>query len=140
MKRRITLALAAAVLVTAIPTATEAAKPAHRFGRYDFQVSGNTQQLNVRGRVARRQAQNYTWHGPYLHNEYGRPLALVVPPTAEYQMHYSWGVGGTRVSRIDHQFTRPFPGINARGGRFMATPAWPSSTDQRGVYYVRGPW
>ncbi len=86
------------------------------------------------------QAQQYPWHGAYAHTQYGAPLALVVPPTATYQTNWSWGVGGTTVRPIHHQFARPFVGPGRPGRRFQPTPLWPSSMDQFGVYYVRGPW
>lgn len=87
-----------------------------------------------------RMAQNYAWHGNYIHSEWGGPVALVVPPTAQIRTDYGWGVGNTRIRRIDHQFRRPFPGSVSADGQFRATPPWPSDTTQFGVYYVRGPW
>lgn len=82
------------------------------------------------------------WHDQYAHWNYGQPVALMVPPTANAQTHWGWGVGTTRMTPIYHQFARPYPGDG--GGRdmcpFYATPYWPSSTDQYGVYYIRGPW
>ncbi len=67
----------------------------------------------------------------------------MVPPTAEFQTNYSWGVPSSRVTPIDHQFGRTylgtgFGGFGTRG--FMAPPFQPSDTNQFGVYYVRGPW
>ena len=80
------------------------------------------------------------WHGTYYNTSWGMPVALVVPPGAKLQTHYGWGVGGTRVSRIDHKFTRDWPGPGSYDRRmFQPTPRWPSDTDQFGVYYVRGP-
>ena len=32
------------------------------------------------------------WHAPYANTTWGWPVALVVPPTAHMQTHYSWGV------------------------------------------------
>lgn len=83
------------------------------------------------------------WNGPYYDVSYGTPVAMVVPPTAERQSNYGWGVGNTRVSRIDHQFV-PFapvypPGVPMLGAP-LATPPWPSDTAQFGDYYVRAPW
>lgn len=92
-------------------------------------------------RAARRAA--YTpWHGNYAYTAYGRPVALVVPPTAHMQSSWSWGVGQTTMRPIYHQFGRGYPGYLGAGGTqgFMPTPWWPSHTDQFGVYYVRGPW
>ena len=83
------------------------------------------------------------WHGSFYDPSYGTPIALVVPPTAERQTNYGWGVGNTRVSRIDAQFMLPYPGPGAAaasGYGFAPTPPWPSDTNQFGVYYVRGPW
>jgi hypothetical protein len=86
-------------------------------------------------------SQMYPWHGGYYEAAWGMPVALVVPPTAENQVKMHWGVGGTRVVPIDHQFKRDYPGEGYydRAG-FLPTPPWPSDTDQFGVYYVRGPW
>lgn len=91
---------------------------------------------------ARRYAYEQPWHGPYYHREYGAPLALVVPPTASAQAQWSWGVAQSRVMPTYHQFGRSYPGFAAGyvGGPLYQTPAWPSHTDQFGVYYVRGPW
>ena len=95
---------------------------------------------NQEGWAARRGAA-LPWHNAYYHAAYGEPIALVVPPTAEYQSQYGWGVGGTRVTPIYHQFGRPYPGVSAgANGYFYPTPAWPSDTNQFGVYYIRGPW
>ena len=85
---------------------------------------------------------NYTWHAGYYHTSWGRPLALVVPPTATYQTNYSWGVSGTRITPIYPQFAGPYAGYPYEGGNgvFRPTPHWPSDTNQFGVYYIRGPW
>jgi hypothetical protein len=80
------------------------------------------------------------WAGGYYHTMWGQPVALVVPPTAELQTHWNWGVAQTRVTPICPQFSRPFPGPYYGGRGVLPTPRWPSSTDQFGVYYVRGPW
>ena len=96
---------------------------------------------SLKGRRAHNQAQSYPWHGMYYDSEWNMPLALVVPPTAENQIKYSWGVGSSRVVPIEHQFGRSYPGYGVYDrGNFRPTPAWPSDTDQFGVYYVRGPW
>ena len=94
------------------------------------------------GYDARWRAQQRPWHGRYYHTAWGAPVALVVPPTAEMTSDYSWGVASTRVTRIDHQFQRPYPGpaYGRYGYGFLPTPHWPSDTSQFGVYYVRGPW
>ena len=71
------------------------------------------------------------------------PVALVVPPTAEFQTNYSWGVPASRISPIDAQFSRRYPDqapeSSARNG-FCRHRYSPSDTNQFGVYYVRGPW
>jgi hypothetical protein len=82
----------------------------------------------------------YNWNRNYAHTEYGQPVALVVPPTANLQTNYGWGVASSRISRIEHQFQRNYPGSGMFGGPFRPTPVWPSDTSQFGVYYVRGPW
>jgi hypothetical protein len=87
-----------------------------------------------------RRAQCYSWNYGYAHQAYGQPVALVVPPTANMQTNWGWGVGSSRVSRIDHQVQRNYPGTGPWGGPWRRTPAWPSDTTQFGVYYVRGPW
>ena len=94
-----------------------------------------------RGWRPARLAQNYTWHGHYRHTAWGTPVALVVPPTASLQTNWGWGVGNTRITPICHQFERNYPGPGQYDAKaFRPTPAWPSDTDQFGVYYVRGPW
>jgi len=92
-------------------------------------------------------AQGKSWHSPWYDPAEGRPIALVVPPTAEFQTQYSWGVPSSRVAPIYHQFRRPYPGPGAIGGGvggggmgLMPTPMWPSDTVQFGVNAVRGPW
>lgn len=81
------------------------------------------------------------WHTWYYNPEWGTPVALVVPPTAEFQSHYAWGVGGTRTNLIGPQFGRNYPGYSQYDPRlFRPTPPWPSDTDQLGYNYVRGPW
>lgn len=89
-------------------------------------------------RAARRACQG--WNAAYYHVMWGQPVALVVPPTAEYQTHWNWGVAQTAVTPIWPQFSRAYPGPYYGTSRLLPTPAWPSSTDQFGVYYVRGPW
>jgi hypothetical protein len=89
---------------------------------------------------AARRAQTYRWHHNYYYTQWNEPVALVVPPTAEYETRWSWGVPATRVTRIDHQFQRPYPGPYAGGQAFLPTPYWPYDTRQFGMYPVRGPW
>jgi hypothetical protein len=89
-------------------------------------------------------AQSYNWNGNYAYTPYGAPTALVVPPTAQMQTNWSWGAPSSRISRIDHQFTRDYfgPGMGGvgYGPCINHTPQWPQDTAQVGVYYVRGPW
>jgi len=93
------------------------------------------------GPLVYRRAQQVPWHGGYYHSAWGQPLALVVPPRAEAQTHWGWGVGGTRITPILHQFGRNYPGPGYYDRRmFRPTPFRPTDTDQFGVYYIRGPW
>jgi hypothetical protein len=95
----------------------------------------------LKSRVAYRQSQTYPWHGSYYDVAWGVPVAVVVPPTAENQTHLGWGVGATRVNSIQHQYQRNYPGPGYYNRSwFHPTPSWPSSTDQFGDYYIRGPW
>ncbi|HEX5444004.1 MAG TPA: hypothetical protein VFW87_09260 [Pirellulales bacterium] len=120
MKTRVcTMMFAAALLVASLA------------GTSDALAGGNH-------RAARRACQG--WNGAYYHVMWGQPVALVVPPTAEYQTHWNWGVAQTAVTPIWPQFSRAYPGPYYGQSRLLPTPAWPSSTDQFGVYYVRGPW
>ena len=81
------------------------------------------------------------WHGYYYKPEWGMPLALVVPPRAQFQTHWGWGVANTRITPIYHQFGRTWPGPGVYHRRaYRPAPPWPSDTDQMGVYYIRGPW
>lgn len=83
----------------------------------------------------RAAAQN--WYGGYYHTAWNQPVALVTPPRVRYQHHYNWGVSNTRITRIDSRFGSSAPGYS--GVQLQPTPLWPSSTDQFGVYPVRGP-
>ncbi len=87
-----------------------------------------------------RRASMSNWHANYAYTDYGAPTALVVPPTAQLQTNWSWGAPSMRISRIDHQFTRNYPGPPPFGAGVRSTPHWPQDTAQFGVYYVRGPW
>ncbi len=98
-------------------------------------------------RNALSRAQYSPWHGGFYSTKWGAPVAVVVPPTAEYQTNWGWGVGNTRVSRINHQFQLGYPGAMPSGGYgsgygygFLPTPPWQSDSNQSGYYYVRGPW
>lgn len=92
------------------------------------------------GHNARWRAMQRPWHGRYYNVQYGQPLALVVPPTAELTTDYAWGSVASRMTRIDHQFQRPWPNGFWTPYGFMPAAEWPSDTRQFGTYYVRGPW
>jgi hypothetical protein len=125
MRRILTIAAAALLTIAACAWTTDV-------------IAGHR---TLKGFVSYRQAQTYPWHGDYYDVSYGMPVALVVPPTAEAQAHLGWGVGATRVTPIQHQFQRDYPGESTYNRKaFRGTPAWPSSTDQFGDYYIRGPW
>lgn len=100
-------------------------------------ASADAQQMNYLKPLSRAAA--YNWHANYVYTPYGVPTALVVPPTANLQTNWSWGAPTSRISRIDHQFTRNYVGPGG-GGNFRHTPQWPQDTAQFGVYHVRGPW
>jgi len=88
-------------------------------------------------------SQGKSWHSQWYDPSIGRPMALVVPPTAEFTSEYGWGVPSSRVMPIYHQFRRPYPGAGAvpgSGGGMYPTPNQPSDTVQFGVHPVRGPW
>jgi hypothetical protein len=124
-KRALTIAIAAAVVVAGWGWTTDA-------------TAG---QRTLKGWMSHRQSQYYPWHGDYYDVAWGTPVAVVVPPTAESQAHLGWGVGATRVTPIQHQYQRTYPGASSYNrSAFQGTPAWPSNTDQFGDYYIRGPW
>lgn len=87
-------------------------------------------------------AQTRSWHSAWYDPSLGRPWGLVVPPTAEFQSQYGWGVPSSRTMPIYHQYGRPYPGPGGvPGGRgLMPTPNIPSDTVQFGIHYGRGPW
>ncbi|MBM4000264.1 MAG: hypothetical protein FJ297_12145 [Planctomycetes bacterium] len=101
----------------------------------------SAQQSRIAERWALRHARSTSWHGDYYHTSYGRPVALVVPPTATTYSTMAWGVAQSETRPLHHQFRRPYPGDGqGQEGHFLPTPLWPSHTDQFGVYYSRGPW
>lgn len=102
-------------------------------------LTAQATEKTMMGAIADQRAAWYPWHGGYRHTAWGTPVALVVPPTAEFHTEYGWGVTNTRVVPIYHQFKRPYYPIGGDGG-FLSTPQWPSDTTQFGVYYIRGPW
>lgn len=83
------------------------------------------------------------WHYGYYHTMWGRPVALVVPPQANYQTNYAWGVGNTTITPIYPQYAGPsYVPVAAPSPRpgYLPPPYWPSDTRQFGVYYIRAPW
>ena len=86
-------------------------------------------------------AMNRPWHGRYYNQNYGQPLAVVVPPNVSMQQTYSWGVSQNLSRPLHHQYGRSAPGMGAAPrGSYLPTPHWPSHTDQFGYYYIRAPW
>ena len=92
------------------------------------------------GHNARYRASLRPWHGRWYNVQYGQPVAIVIPPTAELSTDYAWGSVASRMTRNDHQFQRPWPNGYWTPYGFMPTPAFPSDTRQNGYYYIRGPW
>lgn len=107
-----------------------AGHPVENIFKHDMQNKGDV--------WAQRFANSRPWHGNYFHQTYGQPVALVVPPTAVMTQTYSWGVSRNYMLPIYHQYG--YQGMPSTGGAFYATPIWPSSTQQFGVYPVRAPW
>jgi hypothetical protein len=106
-----------------------------------FVRTASAEYKTLAGKIAHKRAQYYSWHAGHYHTMYGMPLALVVPPTAEVQTHWGWGVGNYQITTIRHQFERNWPGPGYYNrGMFKPTPYWPAHTSQFGVYAVRGPW
>ena len=108
-------------------------------GMADLAEAGQGSLLGYRARCLARRT---SWNGGYYNAAWGMPIALVVPPTAERQMNWGWGVGNSRVTPIAHQFHRNYPGAPGCSsyGQYSPMPAWPRDTMQFGVYYIRGPW
>jgi hypothetical protein len=132
MNRRITLPILAAAL--AFGALSTNAPPCRAFDCWTPTCSDCGYMLPI------RRAQCYNWNRNYSYTDYGQPVALLVPPTAQLQTNWGWGVASSRISRIDHQFQRNFPGYGQFGGPFRPTPVWPSDTTEFGVYPVRAPW
>ena len=89
-----------------------------------------------------RAARVTPWHANYNHTAWGRPLALVVPPTARTHVRWGWGVAQSEVAPIYHQYRRPFPQEINNGEKqtMHATPTPATHTDQFGAFYIRAPW
>lgn len=90
--------------------------------------------------ATRYRAPTYNWNANYAHVQYGQPVAVALPPTVRTQTNWGWGVGSSRITRVDHQFGRNYGGPGPFGGASQPQPMWPSDTTQFGAYYVRGPW
>ena len=81
------------------------------------------------------------WNGNFMHQAYGAPVALVVPPNANTSRQYGWGVSQSIIMPLGHQYNLVYPGANVSGyGPYHATPRWPQNSSQFGVYYLRAPW
>jgi len=80
------------------------------------------------------------WENGYYDAAWGMPLAVLVPPNARWQTDYSWGAGGTRISRIGSRFNYESSGPESAYDRsqYLPAPPHPSDTQQQGDYYVRG--
>ena len=95
------------------------------------------------GQSLAREARGRPWHQPYYYPQWGRPVALVVPPVAGLHTEYSWGVTMNGMRPVYHQFSRAVPGVSSSegGGQAPQPPPYsPASTRQFGVYYIRAPW
>jgi len=104
-------------------------------------LAGPASALEPGARRAEQVPSSDCWHGPYYHTAWGMPVALVVPPTAERQVHWGWGIGNTRITPIWPQYSLGHYASGPFGPAPMYTaPPWPSDLDQFGVYYIRGPW
>jgi hypothetical protein len=80
-----------------------------------------------------RSRSNGSWNTGYAHPAYGAPVGLIVPPGARTQRDYRWGVPSSRRTRITSQFS------GGAGSDYLASPRWPSDTNQLGTYYIRVP-
>ena len=118
------------VAALASQASARAQGPMSRLMKHDMQTKGDV--------WAQTHAAGQPWHGNYYYLPYGQPTALVVPPTAVMQQNYSWGVSQNTMTPIYHQYGAS--AMPSSGGAFYATPRWPSSTRQFGVYPVRSPW
>ncbi|MCA9215338.1 MAG: hypothetical protein KDB27_19870 [Planctomycetales bacterium] len=82
---------------------------------------------------------NRSWHNNYYRADWGHPVAVIVPPTVNWQTNYAWGVGRNRVTPIHFQFGRAYVDP-VTGTVTNPAPVWPYDTSMMGSYYVRGPW
>src|SRR5262245_59458452 len=134
MKTRLPLSLAALALTFCLTAEVVQAGPrhndcpnegGHRIRAAHHKQHGHLQAMHcmhrarhddhacTRGRancLAAQHAASEPWYGNYYHVMWGEPVALVVPPTAELQTHWNWGVAQTAITPIWHQYTRAYPG------------------------------
>ena len=107
-------------------------------------ATSDTAQAKKRHRVNQweRQRANVTpWNGAYRHQAYSTPLAVIVPPTAASSRLLGWGVSKNVVAPLYHQYQLGAPQPSQAGfGPYKSLPMYPSSSDQFGAYYIRGPW
>lgn len=129
MKSTLIAAIACATLFT-VATSAQAERPHGRLFGGTLATRGDT--------WAQQQASSRPWHGNYYYLPYGQPTALVVPPNAVMQTNYSWGISQNTMTPIYHQYGYSVSG--PASGAFLATPPWPSNTNQFGIYPVRAPW
>lgn len=77
--------------------------------------------------------------GVYIDRNYydpqwsGAPHSLIVPPNSRRHVEYQQGVGSAMLQRIGPGYPS---GIE---GPYRQSPTFPYSTNQMGVYYLRGP-
>ena len=107
-------------------------------------ATSDTAQAKKRDRIKqweRERANATPWNGAYRHQAYSTPLAVIVPPTATTYRSLGWGVSKNVVSPLYHQFQLGAPRARKAGyGPYKSLPMYPSSSDQYGAYYIRGPW
>ena len=82
MNKRIALLVAAATVALACAGRAEAYDETHH------------------GHNARYRASLRPWHGRWYNVQYGQPVAIVIPPTAEMSTDYAWGSVSSRMTRI----------------------------------------
>ena len=133
-----TLMIAAAMLASAALTA-------HAQNGESYEVETNrVQDYTVAGQGQGQVfvPEQSTWHAGYYHTMWGRPVALVVPPTVTHETNWGWGIGNTRINPVYAQYQGPMTAQASQYpyGPHRPTPYYVSDTLQFGVYYIRGPW
>jgi hypothetical protein len=89
--------------------------------------------VEARGFGTRRASSGYIDRNYYDPQWSGAPHSLIVPPNSRRSIEYQQGVGSAMNQRIG----RGYPsGIE---GPYQQSPTFPYSTNQMGVYYLRGP-